>query len=100
MGEDTIGLKAVAWAAVGGWMGVREDWRHLLGWSPSSFISVVLAAMASPGHWHYWLPLSKGRDLRDHPGSRWPGLERWRGHSRRCRSEGLGPLGEVWGTSL
>lgn len=59
VGEDTVGLKVLAWASVVGWMSMGEDWRHLLGWSPFSFISVVLAAMASPGHWHYWLPLSR-----------------------------------------
>lgn len=44
--------------------------------------------------------ISKGKDLGDHPGLRWPGPEKWLGRGWSCRAEGLGPPREGLGTSL
>lgn len=44
--------------------------------------------------------ISKGKDLWDHPGLRWPEPERWLGRGWSCRADGLGLLREGLGTSL
>ena len=66
--------------------GCRGDWRRLLTWSLSLFISVAPAATAGLGHGHYWLPLSEG----DHPGLRWSGPQRCWASAGGRRAAGLG----------